>query len=272
MKWLMPARLGKLIPGRIGRGVEELEVDEPVATVLLLNGCAQQVSTPATNQTLQSLLAKLRVSTRVLADEGCCGSLDLHAGDEPRALERIKANIDRMTPHLEEVEAIVSSASGCGLTMKEWGRVLAQDPDYAQKAAAISAKVQDVAEYVTRRLTTESPSVESVPLEKARDIERVAWHAPCTLQHGQQLTGIVEPLLTQVGYKLVPVADAHLCCGSAGTYSALQPRLAGELAQRKLAALQKGDPELIATANVGCQTHLANNSSVPIVHWIELLK
>ena len=145
--------------------------------------------------------------------------------------------------------------------------MLADDEAYAAKAAAVSDATLDVAEYVTRVCAERA-----VILDKALDVDQVAWHAPCTLQHGQRITGLVEEVLRLAGYELVPVKDSHLCCGSAGTYSALQPEMAGELARRKVAALESHGPDVIATANVGCQTHLANNSSVPVVHWIELLK
>lgn len=261
--WLLPNRLSKLVPTKVGQGVSSSPAGQ--SQVLLLNGCAQQVSTPDTNVAVQQLLTRLGVSTLVLEDEGCCGSLDLHAGSEQTAHMRIKQNIDRITPHLDDVACILSSASGCGLTMKEWGRVLAQDEAYAEKAHAISAKVRDVSEYLLERAEGFKPA-------KVPHIQRVAWHPPCSLQHGQKITGVVEPLLLAAGYELVEVHDAHLCCGSAGSYSALQPKLAGALEKRKLEALLANKPDVIATANVGCQSHLNTNSSVPVIHWIELLK
>lgn len=275
---LLPRRLAKLVPDQVGQGV--VSTTGHARQVLLLNGCAQQVSTPETNRNLQALLAKLGIGTLVLEDEGCCGSLDIHAGDETQALARMRANIDRIAPHLAEVEAIISSASGCGLTIKDWGRLLASDDEYAALAAEVSSKVVDVAEFVAGEVgeageageADEAGGAEKGAFERAVDAHTVAWHAPCTLQHGQRITGVVERLLTTAGYELVPVQDAHLCCGSAGTYSALQPQLADELAMRKVASLTAATPDIIATANVGCQSHLANNSSTPVVHWIELLK
>lgn len=264
-RWLLPSRLGKLIPATVSRGA--LSTAGYDQQILLLNGCAQQVTTAATNLNLQSLLAKWEIGTLLLAEEGCCGSLDLHAGAQDIALRRIKANIDLIYPQLENVLAVVSSASGCGLTIKEWGRVLENDADYAKKAAEVSAATQDASEFVSELMAKGS-----YVAEKARDVSTVAWHAPCTLQHGQQLTDVVEPLLISAGYHLVEVQDAHLCCGSAGTYSSLEPKMSEELARRKLAGLLAQNPELIATANVGCQAHLGNTSSVPVVHWLELLK
>jgi glycolate oxidase iron-sulfur subunit len=159
------------------------------------------------------------------------------------------------------VEAVNSSASGCGVTYKDYARLLQGDPDYAQKAAEVAARVLDVSEYLAE-----------FKLQAASAATRVAWHAPCTLQHGQQLRGGVESLLLRAGYELVDVVDAHLCCGSAGSYSMLQPEMSAVLKQRKLGALQRDAPDVIATANVGCQTHLASGSQVPVVHWIELVK
>ena len=176
----------------------------------------------------------------------------------------MRQNVDDLYTHLENTDAIVSTASGCGVTVKDYGRLLQHDPVYAQRAEAVSAHVQDVSEFVLTQSKTWQPS--------QLGGQKVAWHAPCTLQHGQGLNGIVEEILQQVGYELVDVDDAHLCCGSAGTYAVLQPTLAEQLRKNKQRALLVGQPDIIATANVGCQTHLQHNSSVPVVHWIELLK
>ena len=261
-RWLLPGSLRKLLPRQIGHGITASE--EFDRQVMLLNGCAQQVATANTNSALQNILTERGIGTLVLSDEECCGSLDLHAGDEAVALDRIRRNVDRIYPYLDAVEAVVSTASGCGLTIKEWGRVLNHDPDYAERAAAISAQTQDASEWLLRNL----PGA----FAKAHDFNRVAVQTPCTLQHGQQVVGVVDQLLKDAGYELVDVADAHLCCGSAGSYSALQPKLASELGQRKAANLEADAPDVIASANVGCQGHLANYTRTPIVHWIELLK
>ena len=265
-KWALPERLSKLIPAQVGLSIS-IEDAQHTATsaakVLILHGCAQQVATPNTNRALQALLKNLDIPTQELPNEGCCGSLDLHAGDEQQAHTRIKANIDRIYPLLPGLRSIVSSASGCGLTIKEWGRILQHDPVYRDRAAEISALVQDASELLGSL---------DASFSKARTEQRVAWHAPCTLQHGLKINGLVERMLTAAGYDLVRVDEPHLCCGSAGSYSALQPRLSSALAQRKLQGLQVDDPELIATANVGCQSHLAHYGALPVVHWIELLK
>ncbi|MEM7002552.1 MAG: glycolate oxidase subunit GlcF [Pseudomonadota bacterium] len=260
----LPSALAKQLPAAFGQpqGTSD-QLEQQVRKVILLNGCAQQVSTPQTNLHLAELLASHDIGVQTLPEEACCGSLDLHLGNEATALQRVRQNVDALSPLLDDAEAIVSTATGCGVTIKDYGRLLADDPDYAERAAALSSKTVDVAEYL---------STAGLTLQAARDVRRVAWHAPCSLTHGQQVANVVEQLLTAAGYDLVPVADPHLCCGSAGTYSLLQPKMSGVLLQNKLAALTHHQPEIIATANVGCQTHLGSASNIPIVHWIELVK
>jgi glycolate oxidase iron-sulfur subunit len=176
----------------------------------------------------------------------------------------MRRNIDAWWPHIEHgAEAIVITASGCAPMIKDYGRLLADDPAYAGRAARVSALARDLSEVVA----AERP--EAVLAQAPA--RRIAFHSPCTLQHGQRITGIVEGLLGRLGYTLTPVADAHLCCGSAGTYSILQARLATQLRDNKLAALQQGAPDTIATANIGCHQHLAGAAGVPVIHWIELL-
>ena len=153
------------------------------------------------------------------------------------------------------------TASGCGVMVKEYGQLLQYDPDYAAKAARVSAMAKDISEI----LQVEDLSVLTAGKQK------IAYQSPCTLQHGQKLPGLVESLLQQIGFQLLPVSDAHLCCGSAGVYSLLQPELSGQLLSNKLAALQDNRPDLIATANIGCLTHLQSGSETKVVHWIELL-
>jgi glycolate oxidase iron-sulfur subunit len=174
----------------------------------------------------------------------------------------MRRNIDAWWPFVEGgVEAIVMTASGCGAVVKEYDVHLRDDPVYAEKAKRIAALARDLCEVITpdeiRRL-------------KPVDAKRIAFHPPCTLQHGQKLRGVVESLLSAAGFELVPVIDSHMCCGSAGTYSILQPGLAGELAKQRIVALQADTPELIATANIGCQLHLQAQADVPVVHWVEL--
>jgi glycolate oxidase iron-sulfur subunit len=174
----------------------------------------------------------------------------------------MRRNIDAWWPAIEDgAEGIVFTASACGAMAKDYAEHLRHDPDYAAKAARVSTLARDIAEVL------EKADVEALPAASTR---RVAFHCPCTLQHGQGLAGRVESILRRGGFPLSPVQDPHLCCGSAGTYSILQPVLSGQLLDNKLTALQAGDPELIATANIGCQLHLASAAAVPVLHWIEL--
>jgi glycolate oxidase iron-sulfur subunit len=163
------------------------------------------------------------------------------------------------------IEAIVSTASGCGVTVKDYGELLKHDAEYAQKAQRIAGLTVDISEVVGSELT-------KLPVKpELRQEVKVAYHSPCSLQHGQKITGRVETLLQRFGFTMLPVTDSHLCCGSAGTYSILQPDLSGQLKADKLAKLQAHSPDVIATANVGCQLHLRKDTKLPVVHWIELL-
>ncbi len=175
----------------------------------------------------------------------------------------MRRNIDAWWPVVEAgAEAIVITASGCGTLVKEYGHELRHDAAYADKAARISALARDLCEVL---------ALEPLEAFAASDPQRIAFHPPCSLQHGQQLKGVVEGLLTRLGHELVPVRDSHLCCGSAGTYSLLQPELSARLLENRLTHLQEERPALIATANIGCQLHLAREAGVPVVHWISLL-
>lgn len=264
-RFLVPKNLAKNMPAKVGKPFRtpKSPANENALSVVLLNGCAQQVSTPQTNVALAQLLQAHGVNISAAPKEGCCGSLDLHLGDEAQALNRIRHNVDVLYELTESADAIISSASGCGVTLKDYGRLLAHDSTYAARASSVAAKVRDVSEFLDGL---------DVSWSKARSIDRVAWHSPCTLQHGQKLEDIVGKLLQKAGYDLTPVPDSHLCCGSAGTYSILQPQMSEQLKADKWAALMSGKPELVATANVGCQTHLAAGQGVDVVHWIELLK
>jgi glycolate oxidase iron-sulfur subunit len=202
---------------------------------------------------------------------GCCGALRYHLNDQAAGLDDMRRNIDAWWPYVTAggavagVEAIVMTASGCGVTVKEYGHLLAHDSDYAEKARRISALTRDLSEIL--------PEFESGLLaQMAGKIgQRVAWHPPCTLQHGQQIRGKVEGLLRAAGVDVALCADSHLCCGSAGTYSVLQPELALRLRDNKLASLAATGADVIATANIGCVTHLQSGTQTPVRHWIELI-
>lgn len=257
-------RLRDLVPAKVGHSIASVEGFE--RQVIVLNGCAQQVTTAETNQHLQDLLATRGVGTLVVSDEQCCGSLDLHYGSDAVALDRMRANVDALFPLLADVDAILSTASGCGVTIKDYERHLSADPAYADRAAAVCAKVLDVSEYIGALMD------EGVEFGPALERRRVAWHSPCTLTHGQGLTDTVELVLEAAGYTCVEVRDPHLCCGSAGAYSLFNPELSSSLRSKKLSSLQQDAPEVIASANVGCQGHLQNGTTTPVVHWVQLLK
>jgi glycolate oxidase iron-sulfur subunit len=230
--------------------------------VLLLAGCVQPGLAPNVNAATARVLDALGMEAVVPPAAGCCGAVRQHLGDPQGALDDARRNVDAWWPQLQAgAEAIVMNASGCGAHVREYGHLLRGDPAYAAKAARVSAATRDVVEVVRARLP-ESPAAR-------RASGRVAFHPPCTLQHGQRIRGQVEALLASLGATVVPFEDANLCCGSAGTYSLLQPALAAELRARKLAAIHSAAPDVILSANVGCVTHLAGAARVPVRHWIE---
>jgi len=238
---------------------------EHLRRMLVLDGCVQPALAPQINAAAARVLSALGIGLVSAPKAGCCGALSFHLTVVEEAREFARRNIDAWWPYVNDgIEAIVMTASGCGVHVKQYGELLADDPDYAKKADRIGELTRDIAEIVAR----EDLSVFKRSENAAR---KIVFHSPCTLQHGQKLNGVVEKILADLGFILTPVADAHLCCGSAGTYSILQPALAGELRRRKLAALTENAPELVATANIGCLAHLAASSSVPVRHWIELL-
>jgi glycolate oxidase iron-sulfur subunit len=259
-RWMLPDYLARAIP-RIRTGRAAAVKNHP-RRVVVLEGCVQRSTTPEVNAALARVLDASDVKAIRASGEGCCGSLELHLGQETRALATIRANVDALYSAAAGTEAIISTASGCGVTVKDYGRLLAGDALYAERARWISEHTFDAAEYLAR--------IEA-KVSKADSSTTVAWHPPCTLQHGQKINGVVEALLQRAGYQLVPVANRHLCCGSAGTYSVLQHTLADELRKLKLESLTAAHPDVIATANVGCQLHLRDGTDVPVRHWLELL-
>jgi len=259
----LPRALQRKIPTRRPAGGSPASAPN-ARQMLILEGCAQSVATPLTNAATARVLARLGIQLIRAQGSGCCGALSHHLSAEAEALNHMRRNIDAWWPHIEAgAEGIVITASGCGVQVKDYANLLRHDPAYADKAARVSALTRDIAEVI-------SPA-DLIPLGHIGRGQRIAFHAPCTLQHAQKINGRVEAILTQVGYQLTPVRDAHLCCGSAGSYSVLQPALSQRLRDNKLAALTANAPEIIATANVGCQLHLETASDRPVQHWIELL-
>ena len=239
--------------------------------MLVLSGCVQRAAEPRINAAAARVFHRLGISLVPAAGETCCGALDHHLAAPGRALARMRRNIDAWWPHIESgAEAIVVTASGCGAVVKEYGRLLQDDPLYADKAVRVTELTRDVGEALAEALAADESAFERLRLDGG-DRPRVAFHAPCTLTHAQGAAGPVERVLDRFGFERVPVADPHLCCGSAGAYSLLQPTLARRLRERKVEALEGGQPDVIATANIGCLLHLRQGASHPVVHWIELL-
>lgn len=266
----MPAKLKKSIPP-VSKKVS-LPVNEGNSrrVMLVLDGCVQPVLKPAINLAASRVLKRAGIDLVGAAQAGCCGALAYHLNAQDEGLDAMRRNIDAWWPYVvhpdKPAEAIVITASGCGVTIKEYGHLLRHDDRYAEKAARISALAKDIGEVVAaekNHLVTLMGNNTYLP--------HIAFHSPCTLQHGMRLNGVVEELLQALGFKLARIADAHLCCGSAGTYSLLQPQLSRQLRDNKLAALCQEKSALLATANIGCLMHLQAGTDKPVKHWIELL-
>jgi len=235
--------------------------------MIALAGCVQPTLAPDINAAAARVLDRLGISLIEAPGAGCCGALRYHLSDQRGGLEDMRRLIDAWWPHVDAgAEAIVMTGSACGAMAKEYAHLLERDSRYRDKAARISAMTRDICEVL-------DAGIEALkPLVPAAAAPRIAFHPPCTLQHGQQIRGVTERVLAAAGFELVPVADAHLCCGSAGTYSILQPELSAQLKRNKLAALQSGMPEMIVSSNIGCQSHLASGAQVPVKHWIVALE
>ncbi|KQZ39983.1 glycolate oxidase subunit GlcF [Duganella sp. Root1480D1] len=245
---------------------------EHARKMLVLDGCVQPGLAPNINAATARVLDALGVQLFAAPGAGCCGALRFHLNDQDAALDDMRRNIDAWWPYVEQAEAIVMTASGCGVTVKEYGHLLAHDSAYAAKAARISGMTRDLSEIL--------PAFEAELAQRAGARRAggesgggaaIAWHPPCTLQHGQQIRGKVEGLLRAIGVQVKLCRDAHLCCGSAGTYSLLQPELAQQLRDRKLANLADTGAERIVSANIGCIGHLQSGTQTPVEHWIELV-
>lgn len=286
VRWLLrkvlpyPRRFGPLLRlGQLGRPmlpaalkakvpVKQLSLAWPQSRharrMLVLGGCAQSSATPNTNVIAARVLDKLGISLLTAPEAGCCGAVSYHLSAHEEGLAFMRRNIDAWWPEIEAgAEAIVISASGCGAMVKEYGEKLSKDPEYAAKAKRVSELAKDLGEILVKE--------DLAQLQLQGQGRKTAVHCPCSLQHAQQLGGLVEQILQQAGIELTRTKDGHLCCGSAGTYSIQQPELSQKLLSNKLEALTIENPEQIVTANVGCQLHLGSKSKVPVKHWIELL-
>ncbi|MBE0612570.1 MAG: glycolate oxidase subunit GlcF [Burkholderiales bacterium] len=239
--------------------------------MLVLAGCVQPALAPEVNAASARLLDRLGISLIEAPAAGCCGAVRFHLNAQEDGLNDMRALIDAWWPYVEAgVDAIVMSASGCGVTVKEYGHLLAHDPAYAAKAEKISDLTKDLSEVIAAELGNLKPLLAAAP--PGAEGTKLALQLPCTLQHGQKITGLVQSILVAAGFELTPVADSHLCCGSAGTYSILQPDLSARLKVNKLAALHAGSPHAIVSANIGCISHLQSGSALPMEHWIVALE
>ena len=268
-KPMLPKMLAEKVPRADPAGV--WPAPRHARRMIVLAGCVQPSMRPAINAATARVLDRLGISLVEQAGAGCCGAVKFHLHDQGAGRDDARRNIDAWWPAIAagKVEAIVVTASGCGVQVKDYGHLLKNDPAYAVKAARVAELARDVAEVLF---------AEMVPLKAllakgraGRTPRRIAFHAPCSLQHGQKIRGVVESLLVAAGLELTAVRDAHLCCGSAGTYSLLQPDLAGRLRDDKLAALEAGGGECIVSANVGCIEHFSAGAVLPIRHWIEII-
>ncbi|MDO7896235.1 glycolate oxidase subunit GlcF [Pseudomonas citrulli] len=260
---LLPNTLQVKLPGKV-YPAKPRPTTRHARQMLMLEGCVQPSLSPNTNAAAARVLDRLGISVTTTREAGCCGAVDYHLDAQAAGLERARRNIDAWWPSIESgAEAIVQTASGCGAFIKDYGHLLRTDPAYADKANRVSALAKDLVEVLRDE-----------PLDKlgVNSDQRLAFHCPCTLQHAQKLGGAVEAILTNLGFNLTAVPDSHLCCGSAGTYSLTQPELSRQLRDNKLNALESEHPDVIVTANIGCQSHLNGAGRTPVRHWIELIE
>jgi len=265
---LLPQALKNKVPQKQEAGIWPRRTH--ARKMLLLDGCVQPAMSPNINSATARVLDALDVELIVPPKAGCCGAIRYHLNDHDGGLNDMRRNIDAWWPYIDgsagsKVEAIVMNASGCGATVKEYGHLLMHDPLYAEKAREVSALTRDISEILP------SFEAELQTRLKGKINKRVAYHPPCTLQHGQKIRGQVEGILRHAGVDVQLCADSHLCCGSAGTYSVLQPALSYQLRDNKLRNLQATAPEEIVSGNIGCLTHLQSGTQTPVRHWIELL-
>ena len=264
VRGLLPESLKNKVPARQSAGVRPTR--KHARKVLMLEGCVQPAMMPNINSATARVLDTAGIQVVSVPKAGCCGAVKFHLNDQDGGKREMRHNIDAWWPQVESgVEAIVMNASGCGVTVKEYGHILRDDPLYAAKAVRISALTRDLSELLPEL-------VESLRSKVSARAGQIAFHPPCTLQHGQQLRGDVEKCLGELGFHIkVASCEANLCCGSAGTYSVLQPEIAYQLRDRKLGNLGEMKPEVIASANIGCITHLQSGTQTPVRHWVELL-
>lgn len=294
---LLPDVLKDSIPAAPLKESRPLRAARYERKMLVLQGCVQPALAPNINAAAARVLDKLGISLISAPDAGCCGAVSYHLNAQQEGLDYMRRNVDAWWPYIgpkpekepgmkpgtkeratgganEEtrgIEAIVMTASGCGVTVKEYGHLLRHDPAYAEKAARISELTRDISEIVEAEMPALVSLLSKSTAGRENPRQKLAFHSPCTLQHGMRIRGVAEKILAAVGFDLTYVPDAHLCCGSAGTYSILQPELSQQLLKNKVTALESGHPDRIATANIGCLTHIRSGAALPVEHWIEIL-
>ena len=268
VRGLLPKALEAKVPAPQNAGAWPTQTH--ARQVLMLAGCVQPSMLPNINTATARVLDAAGIQTLVAPEAGCCGAVKFHLNDHDGGMDHMRQNIDAWWPYVEQgVEAIIMNASGCGVMVKDYGHVLQHDAAYAEKAKRISALTKDLSELLPDLVPTLKPKLNSAALQQAG---LQAFHPPCTLQHGQQLKGGVEKHLSDLGFEVkVSANEAHLCCGSAGTYSVLNPDISYTLRDRKLGHLDALQPTAILSANVGCITHLQSGTDVPVKHWVEVL-
>jgi len=267
-------RMRPLLPKALRDKVPPAQVSRPLPTnsarhtrqVIMLQGCVQPAMMPAIDEATIRVLDAIGIGTRVVPGAGCCGAINFHLDAQAQALDQMRANIDVWWPLLDrgEAECIVANASGCGAMLREYAHHLREDPVYAERARRLSDAVRDISEIL-------APHANELGRRISAITGRYAFHPPCTLQHWQQLRGVTEKLLREIGFQLVPFNEAHLCCGSAGTYSITQRDLSVRLRERKLRHIAEGEPDFIVSSNIGCITHLQGGATVPVRHWVEVV-
>jgi glycolate oxidase iron-sulfur subunit len=262
---LLPREIASRIPA--GSDAGTWPPPQHARKMLILEGCVQPTLKPNIDAAMARVLDRIGISPLRIPGGGCCGAMPHHLSAEEQAAAIVRRNIDAWWPQVHRgLEAVVVTASGCGVMVKDYGHFLARDAAYAAKAKTIAELARDPIEVVTAEWKKVAPLI-----AMDHGPRRLVFHSPCTLQHGMRIRGQVEEILLAMGHALLPVADGSVCCGSAGTYSVLQPVLAGQLKANKLKALEAPRPDVIVTANIGCHTHLESGTRTPVRHWIELL-
>ncbi len=268
---VLPAKIKQSIPDR--PPVSRFTIKPHDRKVLLIKGCVQPALKPQIDTAAKIIFDRLNIECIEPTSSRCCGSLSHHLNAEDEAIAIIKNNIDHWLDIIEQqsIDAICMTASGCGVAIKEYQQLLASDKDYADRARKISALYKEPAEIIADIIQSDQQALARLSQNCSNTDQSIAFHPPCTLQHGMQHKNLIEPILQKAGFTLLPFNEAHLCCGSAGTYSITQKKLSQQLLTNKLGNIEKVKPKIIATANIGCHLHLQSGTKIPVRHWLELL-